>query len=82
MGNAEVILGPNFPVVAWTFSGVRGQVPGQLLRCNPPGRDRCLAGLDRKMGLVGNLGHVCAEYRMEYRTGLTCALQVVQLAWK
>jgi hypothetical protein len=25
-GHSEVILGPNFPVVTWTYSGVRGEV--------------------------------------------------------
>jgi hypothetical protein len=30
------------------MSGVRGQVPGQVLRCNPPGRDRCFPGVPRQ----------------------------------
>ena len=27
VGHSEVILGPNFPVVTWTYSGVLGHVP-------------------------------------------------------
>src|SRR6266853_1405892 len=27
VGHSEVILGPNFPMVTWTYSGVLGHVP-------------------------------------------------------